>query len=222
MLDRSAIVLDSVTRVPKIAAVLAATTPTLHAGEQVALTTYETINKLFSSTTNAIAELIIPSPTFVTPTGIKREHNIVSQTQSSSIALAYPTYTTVVNGVSENYLDQSLTSLRSDVLSTVAGIIQPIVVQGVTNMNSQQVSMIQDITGLIVRNGDFHGGTLSDAISVSATNGSFNNLCVNNFFYILIGGFCVFLYVFPEFKFLVLSNLPFAELQLDLFICCIP
>ncbi|MHB8660338.1 MAG: immunoglobulin-like domain-containing protein [Minisyncoccota bacterium] len=94
----------------------------------------------------------------------------------------YPTYTTIMSGVSEDFVNQSLATLRASILSTVAGMVQPVAAQTATNVTSiQQVNMIQDLSNLIVRNGDFRGGTfdsgsVTNGISVSANTGNFANL----------------------------------------------
>ncbi|MHB8710432.1 MAG: immunoglobulin-like domain-containing protein [Minisyncoccota bacterium] len=100
----------------------------------------------------------------------------------ASVTNTYPTYTTVVNGASEDFVNQSLATLRGNILATVAGMVQPVAAQTATNVTSiQQVNMIQDLSNLIVRNGDFRGGTfdsgnVTNGISVSAATGNFTNL----------------------------------------------
>ncbi|MDO8231970.1 MAG: helix-turn-helix domain-containing protein, partial [bacterium] len=109
-----------------------------------------------------------------------RTRAVISSTAAQPTTInSYPTYTTVVRGVSEDLLNQSLASLRTGVLATVAGMIQPVAAQTVTNSTTiQQVNMIQDLSNLIVRNGDFRGGTLANATSVSATTGTFSSLAI--------------------------------------------
>ncbi|MDE2021891.1 MAG: helix-turn-helix domain-containing protein, partial [Patescibacteria group bacterium] len=179
------------------APLLAAALPALSAGEQAALFTYQTINSFFGSATGALASLFgtsnvavvsNPSPTVLpfatstvparapqpTPPPVRIVRNVA--------VTNYPTYTTVVKGVSEDLLNQSLAQLRTGILATVAGMVAPVAAQGVTNMTTiQQVNMIQDLSNLIVRNGDFKGGTfdsgnLTNGISVTAVTGNFTNL----------------------------------------------
>ncbi len=96
--------------------------------------------------------------------------------------VSYPTYTTVMNGVSADYLSQSLAALRTSILATVAGMVQPVAVQTATNATTiQQVNMIQNLSDLTVNNGTFEGGTfdkgnITNGIAISATNGTFTSL----------------------------------------------
>ena len=191
-LGRNALALNTVAHLPNVAAVFsavhttatAAALPTLSAGEQAALTTYSTLHNFYDRMSNSLAVLFGPPPTIVLPSGILRPR-VIAAAPSPSLAqntTSYPTYTTIVRGVSQDSLDLSLNDLRTGILTTVAGMIQPVAVQGTTNMYSiQQVNMIQDLSNLIVRSGDFrggtfNGGTVTNGISVSATNGSFTNL----------------------------------------------
>jgi len=180
-------------------ATLAAVLPALSVGEQTALFTYQTVHNFFNSATGMFASLFGTShiavvsnpPSTVLPFGTSTMSFSEPQPTAPPTIPApspritvtnYPTYTTVVKGVSEDFMNQSLASLRSGILATVAGMIQPVASQGMTNLTTiQQVNMIQDLSDLIVRNGDFRGGvfdsgTVSNAISVSATTGSFSNL----------------------------------------------
>jgi len=181
--------LTSISRIPKIASVLAAVAPTLSVGEQVALATYKTISGFFNSANHALATLFGQPPTIVLPSGTPnaRVTTVATTTTKisniSQISNSYPSYTTVVKGVSEDFMNQSLASLRSDVLATVAGMIQPVSRQTATNaVTIREVNRIEDLSNLIVRNGDFRGGTFSGGgsmtggISVSAVTGSFTNL----------------------------------------------
>ena len=106
---------------------LAATAPVFSTSEQIAVTTYQTINTLFSSTTRAFATLFGPTPTIVMPSGMPKTHfaAVATTTPSSSrVAITnYPTYTTLVQGVSEDFVNQSLASLRNNILSTVSGMV---------------------------------------------------------------------------------------------------
>jgi hypothetical protein len=164
-----------------------AAAPTLSNGEQVAVVAYQTINTLFNSATSALAYLFEPPSTIVTPSspagGLNMHSVAVSATTTQNIShiavTNYPTYTTVVNGVSQDSVNQSLATLRNNILGTVAGMIQPVAAQTATNETTiQEVNMIQDLSNLTVNNGNFLGGTLSGATSVSASNGSFGSLTV--------------------------------------------
>ncbi|MCR4333534.1 MAG: helix-turn-helix domain-containing protein, partial [Patescibacteria group bacterium] len=152
-----------------------ASTPILSVGEQIALGTYETINNLFTSANRGLAFLFTPAPTIVsldvgTPkpastTAISfpaRNLSMESQTPVQNIvqnATSYPTYTTVVQGVSKDFVSQSLASLRSDLLATISGQVQPVRTQTATNASTiQYVNMIQKLDSLTVTNGTFTGG----------------------------------------------------------------
>ena len=83
-----------------------------------------------------------------------------------------------MRGVSEDFMNQSLISLRTNLLATVAGMIQPISRQVVNNSTTiQQVNMIrEDLSNLIVRNGDFRNSIFDSGVRVSATSGNFTTL----------------------------------------------
>ena len=183
-LGKSAAALDAARHVQPVAAALVAVAPALSLGEQAALATYETIRSVFDVTTDALATLFTPAPIPTTPARVPTKLAVATSTpvRTNVTAYSYPNYTTVVQGVSADFVNQSLASLRADILATAASMIQPVAAQGVTNMTTiQQVNMIQDLSNLIVRNGDFRGGTfnggsVSGATSVSATTGTFTNL----------------------------------------------
>ena len=167
----------------------------LSTGEQAALFTYQTIHGFFDSTTRALAGLfgttsnitivsnppsiVLPFATSTMPVSAPRPTTppAISARAPSITVTNYPTYTTIVKGISEDFMNQSLASLRTNILATVAGMVQPVAAQTVTNATTiQQVNMIQDLSNLIVRNGDFRGGTLTNGTSVSATTGNFTTL----------------------------------------------
>ncbi len=200
LLGKTALVLESFPSASRLAAVITSV-PALTLGERAALGTYTTIRDFFDSTRGALATFFVHSPTVLV---IAPDRPIYSATTTSKtaapiitprptiLALApapvsarvvnsYPTYTTIVKGVSPDLLTQSLASLRTDVLATVAGMMQPVAAQTVTNMTTiQQVNMIQDLSNLIVRNGDFRGGSLTGGGLVSATTGKFDNLFIGS------------------------------------------
>ncbi|MDO8567002.1 MAG: DUF5011 domain-containing protein [bacterium] len=199
-LGKSALALESFARVPKVAAVLnsppmlalqnfgeaglAAVAPTLNVGEQAALVTYKTIRGLFDSANRMLAVLLGPPPTIVLPDGAPRARVLTvaapaprTTNNQQSVYNSNPTYTTIVRGVSEDFMNQSLASLRLDILATAAGMIRPVYMQTVTNAaTTQQVNLIQDLSNLIVRNGDFRGSIFDSGIRVTAIGGNFTNL----------------------------------------------
>ena len=160
---------------PQIAAVL----HTLSAGERIALAVYETVRDFFDATRRALAFLFGQSPNVaIAPIQTATTTSATSTAPARVIAVNnYPTYTTVVRGVSEDFMNQSLASLRTNLLATVAGMVQPIYTQTVTNATTiQQVNMIQDLSNLIVRNGDFRNSIFDSGVRVSATSGNFTTL----------------------------------------------
>ncbi|MDP1707008.1 MAG: helix-turn-helix domain-containing protein, partial [bacterium] len=173
-------VMVSIAQHPQVAAVLSALSP----AEQVALATYDTINGWFNSTKNTLASLFGSTPsTIVIPTLPPKTVAVATSTlktpvrQTAPAPAIYPTYTTVVQGVSHDFVNQSLSSLRTDILATTAGLIRPVYTQTVTNAGTiQMVNKIEDLSNLIVRNGDFRGGVFDNGERVSATTGTFTNL----------------------------------------------
>ncbi|MFZ2500434.1 MAG: hypothetical protein WAW90_00390, partial [Minisyncoccia bacterium] len=183
-LGKGALAIDSVSRIQPIAAAIVAAKPALSVGQKAALTTYHTIHDFFDSTTSTLAVLFTPAPILVDNTV---KHSVLDKTPSThtppaGVVHENSNYTTIVQGVSSDFVNQSMSGLRSDILSNIAGMLRPISTQGSTNATTiQQVNMIQDLTGLTVHNGNFiggtfSGGTLSNGVSVSATNGNFTNL----------------------------------------------
>ncbi|MFA5998243.1 MAG: tail fiber domain-containing protein [Candidatus Paceibacterota bacterium] len=190
---------------------LAAVQPTLTTTEQIALSTYETIHDFFTSAGRALADLLTPAPiivlvnnTPIAPVPVATSTPLDSSASNGASpaappasspnsqfvipnSVSYPTYTTIVRGVSEDFVNQSLTSLRTELLARVSSLIQPVASQVATNVTTiQQVNMIQDLSDLIVRNGDFRGGTfdsgaLTNGISVAATTGAFDTLTADDF-----------------------------------------
>jgi len=183
-----------------LAAVLAALSPV----EQIALTTYDTLHGLVSSTTNTLAYLFglgsqtsnpIPrsltsnaSRPLATATSSSPKQKIenrisnIGNTNPTPSAISYPTYVTTLNGVSVADVRTLLASERTSILATVSGMIQPVSNQVATNIQTiQMVNKIEDLTGLIVRNGNFiggtfTGGTFSNGLAVSARTGDFESL----------------------------------------------
>ncbi|MFA6408375.1 MAG: helix-turn-helix domain-containing protein, partial [Candidatus Paceibacterota bacterium] len=195
-LGKTALALETVSSVSSVAAAIVASTPALSAGEKVALSVYSTIHSAFDSATDVLALIFTPPSipvmvqhnsrvpqVVVATTPPARPAQVLSQTVNS-----YPTYTTLVRGVSQDELDQKLSILRSNILATTAGMIQPVAAQGATNATTiQYVNMIQDLTDLKVHNGSFMGGTfdggsLTNGLLVSATDGVFTNATSTNFF----------------------------------------
>ncbi len=200
MIGKTALALGPIAKAPAAAGL--APTQTLSVGEQVALSVYQTINAFFDSTSRSLASLFSPVPPLViAPSGAPSVRPTISSSVSPALPAtttvpviatppstvrqtvnSYPTYTTVVRGVSQDSMTQSLAALRDGILATVAGMIQPVAVQGAVNANTiQYVNMIQDLSNLTVHNGSFLGGTfdggnLTSGIGVTATNGYFTNL----------------------------------------------
>ena len=182
--------LDSIAHTP----VLAAASPALSAGEQIALATYDTLHNFYDSTTSTLALLLFgsPPPVIVVNTVLPAPSTAVAtstpvrQTAPAPAPATYPTYTTVVQGVSQEYVAQSLDTLRNGILATMNGMLQPVAAQSVTNMTTiQQVNRIEKLDGLIVTNGDFRSGTLDNAritngISVAAALGDFSSLTADS------------------------------------------
>ncbi|MBU6323675.1 helix-turn-helix domain-containing protein, partial [Patescibacteria group bacterium] len=172
------------------AAVTAVLPPSVTAaGEEAALFTYDTINSLFNHATDALAVLFGPSPTYVVPHIPAPSHpaQLAASTTPSApsrvmAVSSYPTYQTIVEGVTQDFVNTSLANLRANILGTVAGMIQPVSNQVATNVTTvQQVNMIQDLSNLILRNpdisgGTFDGGDVTHAGTVQGTNGNFDNL----------------------------------------------
>ncbi|MFZ1075016.1 MAG: helix-turn-helix domain-containing protein, partial [Minisyncoccia bacterium] len=175
---------------PLVASAFAAG-PALSFGQQTALTTYNTFSALFGSTIRVIGDVFAPLPVVIgtaeTSSAVSRPVVVATTTTKNSsttrvVAMSsYPTYTTVVNGVSQNLLNQSLATLRAYILSTVAGEIQPIAVQGATNETTiQEVNMIQDISNLTVRNGTFIGGTFNGS-NIATNEFTVNGIATSTF-----------------------------------------
>ncbi len=194
----SALALGAVTPVSSLAAVAAAAQPVLSAGEQAALSVYRAVHAFFGTTGDSLAALFNPATSTVpVPT---RPPAATPEATSTGLAVAtpaaslqptpvlhqtvntYPTYTTVVQGVSQSALEQALASLRSDILSTTADMIKPVAAQGETNATTiQYVNMFQNLSDLTVSNGTFKGGTfdggsVTGATSISSANGIFTGL----------------------------------------------
>ncbi|MEK7604894.1 MAG: helix-turn-helix domain-containing protein, partial [Patescibacteria group bacterium] len=203
VLGKSALTLEQLTHSSGIATVLdavekqsgslfAAAAPALSTGEKIAFTTYTTIHGFFESVNRTLASLLGPPPTITIARGTPRVTGgsttkiTTRPTSVSNVSVSTPTYNTIVRGVSETFVNQSLAALRENILATVAGMVQPMSNQIATNSTTiQYVNMIQDLSNLIVRNGrfiggNFDGGTLTNGISVRATTGIFDNLTGGN------------------------------------------
>ncbi|MDP2594043.1 MAG: hypothetical protein Q8P36_01770, partial [bacterium] len=179
------------TRLPDVSMLAAVTASTLTTGERTALFTYTTINNFFDSAGRSLASLFLPTPTIVLPE-LPPHPPSPKATQGTALTTNIPPRViyqspvyntrTTVQGVSLDFLNQSLASLKSDLTSQMAVLIRPIAGQVATNVTTiQQVNMIQDLSNLIVRDGDFRGGTfdggsVTNASTVSATTGSFGTL----------------------------------------------
>ncbi len=154
-----------------------------------------------------VASIQAPAPIPVaTSMGIPTYGTVSTSTASSTgngtsalppgahVTLSYPTYhdtynnsyhntyQTIVNGVSQDSLNQALTSMRTSLLSQVAGMIQPVSNQVATNVTTiQEVNMIQKLDNLILTNPQISDASITGSSnfsgnSVTATNGTFTNL----------------------------------------------
>jgi|GEM_PF-3530772 len=140
---------------------LAAVAPTLSTAERLALATYETIHGFINATGSALAFLFTPSPSVVTPVVIQKIAVSTSTPSTPSIKYAtsnsysYPTYTTVVQGISEDFLNQSLASLRLQSRGSAENAVQ---------------STSRSISALFNK-----GIVITDGTSIEATTGDFTN-----------------------------------------------
>ncbi|MDD3531309.1 MAG: DUF5011 domain-containing protein [Candidatus Pacebacteria bacterium] len=180
VLGKSAVAVGSAKDASLAAALVAVRQLSL--GEQTALTTYEAIHGIFSSAGDALATFFTTTPEIILPTGVPKSHVIAgatstapSATVSRAPAPSYPSYTTVVQGISGDLLNQSLASLRTEMLNAIATQIRPVAAQTATNIQTiQMVNKIEKLNGLAVTNGIFTGGSFTGGYAVSATNGNFD------------------------------------------------
>ena len=104
-------------------------------GEKLALATYETVQSFFDSAQRALASLFKPSSTLVVlpsppPTVIASNPPPVHSAFTTIVATTTrPSYTTIVQGISSAFLDQSLSTLRADIIATVVGMVNPVAAQ---------------------------------------------------------------------------------------------
>src|SRR3989338_5241143 len=165
------------------------------AGEQVALNIYGAVSDFFGSANRAVTNFFAPPPPVAPPVVYSTEpyaqpvivapssspprppvggSGITNITRTSN---SYPTYTTVIQGVSPEYMEKSLSSLRTELLSSISNSIRPVAAQTVTNAQTiQMVSRIESLSDLIVRNGDFRNSIFDNGVRVSATGGNFTTL----------------------------------------------
>ncbi|MDP2654953.1 MAG: helix-turn-helix domain-containing protein, partial [bacterium] len=165
-----------------LASVAAAPAAALSAGEQVALAFYETTNHFFGSVSRTLATLFDSAHNVFTmlsdsvkrtlatffdstppTTGAPGPAIAVATSTTSQTVNSYPTYTTIVQGVSPDLLNQSLAALRLDVFSAIAA-------SGGTGHFSDARS------GGVFNGGIFDKGSLTNGVSVSATTGNFDSL----------------------------------------------
>ena len=170
--------------------------------QHAALATYRTVNTAFTSTTRALAVLFgagtpptivytSSAPVYIIAATSSPAQPAAPPSPTSSLqpttSNSYPTYTTVVQaspsgsvalgGVSADFVNGSLETLRTGILATVSGMIQPVRTQVVQNATTiQQVNRIEDLHDLIVRNGDFRNSIFDSGVRVSATTGNFTTL----------------------------------------------
>jgi hypothetical protein len=139
--------------------VFAAVAPTLSSGEQLALATYDTINALFSSATRSLAFLFSPPPSVVTPVVIQKiavSTSTPSVTYATTNSYSYPSYTTIVQGVSQDFLNQSLASLSFKMITSAENM----------SSNVSHSILAKFDKGMVIKNGT----------SIEATTGTFTNL----------------------------------------------
>jgi hypothetical protein len=164
-LGKTAVALDTITHTSPVAAVFVAASPAFSEGEKIALATYQTIYGLFDSVTSALAVLFTPpslTPLPPSPVPEKKFATLTPPVRTTS----YPTYTTVVQGVSPELMNQSLAALRHDVLSAITA-----------NTTRTIVTRFSDVRSDGVFNGGiFDRGSLTNGISVSAVTGHFDSL----------------------------------------------
>ena len=164
--------LISASHFPPVAAVLVAAAPTLSLGERVALTTYVTIRDLFAATNRVLATLFGPPPSIVLPRSA-----LFVRAPTTNTTTSYPTYTTVVQGVSKDFVNQSLATLRADILGAAAGMIQPVFVRSFSESRSAggsvtSVNISGGTTGLTASGGPITiDGTLTLSGTLNAVNG---------------------------------------------------
>ncbi|MDP2706021.1 MAG: hypothetical protein Q8O70_00745, partial [Burkholderiales bacterium] len=123
---KTALAFETFARIPKVAAVLsavrttsapmlAAVLPALTTGEKIALATYETIRNFINDAGRALAFLFTPPtvyPNFAA-------QNIATNATTTRVVVAN-SYTTIIQGVSPDYLNQSLDAFRLNVFSAIA------------------------------------------------------------------------------------------------------
>ncbi len=189
-LGKTALALDQLTptiiRTPlnRLAvAAVAAALPPLSAGEQAALSTYMTINSLFKSASDELALILSPEPNIILPSPVAITHPAPITATSSAVRTiaTRATYNTIVQGVSQNYVDQSIADAKNNLIAQMNALVAPLSRQVVTNETTiQQVNMIQSLTDLILHTPVIDGAQISNSNfgghTVSADLGTFGSL----------------------------------------------
>ena len=154
----------------------------LGAGERTALSTYRTLHRIFDYTTDALAALFTPRPSVVTPFAIVPS----PQAATTHPAVVYSSPTTVVyqtaptSGLSADFVTNSLAGLRTAILNEVSDMVRPISGQVATNIQTiNMVSKVEDLSDLIVRDGDFRKGHFDSPYITNATHIDSLELTVN-------------------------------------------
>ncbi len=178
--------------------VLAAVEPAL-SDQQTKPSIYGSVRNFFGSANRALTNFFTSSPPapLVTdgkdkpptqPAAAPKPSAITTVTPASSLPTSPElqrgeqpqvsnSYTTVIQGVSPDFMEKSLASLKADILASVSNTIRPISAQNAQNVQTiQMVSRIEDLSNLIVRNGDFRNSIFDNGVRVSATGGNFTNL----------------------------------------------
>ena len=118
VLGKGVLVLRSLGDTGPISNSLAAVARALTPGEQVALAVYKTIHNFFGTTRNTFVSLFNSSPNIVV---VPAPATSTTTTRAVTVN-TYPTYTTAVQGVSEYFVYQSLSSLRIEMLGKIAAL----------------------------------------------------------------------------------------------------
>ncbi|HVW82884.1 MAG TPA: hypothetical protein VHC68_03005, partial [Candidatus Paceibacterota bacterium] len=146
----------------------AAALPSLSPLQKVALATYEYFNAIFAPPPGvAVVEnaTTTPAPIAIAPAPAAP----AAAPAPRPVTLSYPSYTTVVNGVSQSYVDQAIATATNELEARMALLVAPVAAQSVVNETSiQEVNMIQSLSGLTVNDGTWNGGAISGA-TVDAT-----------------------------------------------------
>ncbi|MFA6519665.1 MAG: helix-turn-helix domain-containing protein, partial [Candidatus Paceibacterota bacterium] len=161
----------SITHSPPVAAAIAAVLPALTTGEKIALATYETIHDFINDAGRALAFLFTPPtvyPNFA-------PQNIATNATTTRVANSF---TTIIQGVSPDYLDQSLAALRLDVFSAIAANTSRTII---TRFSDSRGLSFQNIPSISADAGTFGSLTAGDTTVNGAFNETGNAVITGNF-----------------------------------------